>query len=143
MLYYSTSSSKSTCQNTTSNVFQHSQEHLLQLNNFYNQSQIDLLESQYHDLHFEYQQNKTFSKALDSFNYFTSFEKAWLIIELKFNVLRDFCGRIATVFPNTATVKTDFSNISWENNDSRTALTDLSLEGILQCKQLDLLKRLV
>ena len=118
-------------------------KHLLQLNNSWSQSQIDLLESQHRDLRFEYQQNEIFSKALDSFNYFTSFEKAWLIVEPKFNVLRDFCGGIATVFPNTATVEADFSNISWEKDDSRTALTDLSLEGILQCKQWDLLNRLI
>ena len=64
-------------------------------------------------------------------------------MDLRFNVLRDFCGGIATVFPNTATVEADFSNISWEKDDSRTGLTDLSLEGILQCKQWKLLESLV
>jgi len=57
--------------------------------------------------------------------------------------LKDFCGGIATVFPNTATVEADFSNISWEKDDFRKSLTYLSLEGILQCKQYDLLSNLV
>ena len=119
-------------------------KHLQQLSNSWSESQIDLLESQHWDLHFEYQQNsETFGKALDRFNSFTSFEVAWSIVDLRFNVLRDFCGGIATVFPNTAMVEADFSNISWEKDDSRTALTDLSLEGILQCKQWKLLESLV
>ena len=119
-------------------------KHLQQLSNSWSESQIDLLESQHRDLRFEYQQNsETFGKALDRFNSFTTFEVAWSIVDLRFNVLRDFCGGIATVFPNTATVEADFSNISLENDDSRTALTGLSLEGILQCKQWKLLESLV
>ena len=68
---------------------------------------------------------------------------AWSIMDLRFNLLREFCDGIATVCPNTATVEADFPNISWEMDDSRIATTDLSLEGILQCKQWKLLKSLV
>ena len=53
----------------------------------------------------------------------------------RFEKLKEFCGGLATVFPGTATVESDFSLINYEKNDFRTALTDLSLEGILHSKQ--------
>ena len=73
----------------------------------------------------------------------TSFEIGWSIVEgKKFDVLRDFCGGIATVFPNTATVESDFSILGGEKDEYRKSLTDLSLEGIIQCKQFELLSSL-
>jgi hypothetical protein len=53
----------------------------------------------------------------------------------KFTLLRDFAGGIATLFPSSATVKSGFFLIKWENNELRSALTDFSLEGNLHCKQ--------
>jgi hypothetical protein len=38
------------------------------------------------------------------------------------------------LFPNTATVETDFSITVWEKDNCRADLTDFSLEGILHCK---------
>ena len=57
--------------------------------------------------------------------------------------LRDFCGGIATIFANTATVESDFSVLGWEKDEYRMSLMDVSLEGIMQWKQFDLLSRLV
>ena len=53
----------------------------------------------------------------------------------RFEILRDFCGGIATVFANTVSVESDFSILGWEKDQYRLSLTDLSLEGILHCKQ--------
>ena len=61
----------------------------------------------------------------------------------KFQALRDFCEDIATVFANTASVKSDFSILGWERDEYRLSLTDLSLEGIMQSKQHELLKSLI
>jgi hypothetical protein len=65
----------------------------------------------------------------------TCFEKGWAPANGRFEELRAFCGGLATVFPNTAPVESDFSLIGWEKNDYRQGLTDFSLEGILQAKQ--------
>ena len=46
------------------------------------------------------------------------------------------------MFVNTATVESDFSILGWEKDEYRLSLTDLALEGIIQCKQYELLKRL-
>ena len=61
----------------------------------------------------------------------------------RFKILRDFCGGIATVFPNTASVESDFSILGWEKDKFRLSITDLSLEGVTHCKQCTVLSSLV
>jgi hypothetical protein len=51
-----------------------------------------------------------------------------------FTLLRDFAGGLASAFPSTATIKSDFCLLKWEKNDCSGALTDFPLEGILHCK---------
>ena len=46
------------------------------------------------------------------------------------------------VFPNTTTIESDFSILGWEKDEYRKSLTDLSLDGIIQCKQFELLPSL-
>lgn len=70
------------------------------------------------------------------------FQKAWSPFKSRFSALVDFLGGLATVFPGTATVESDFSVLQWEKNVHRTCLTDLSLEGILHCKQFSAVQRL-
>lgn len=43
------------------------------------------------------------------------------------------------MFTNTASVESDFSVLGWKKDEYRMSLTNLSLEGIMQCKQFDLL----
>ena len=64
-------------------------------------------------------------------------------MEGRFNDLRDFCGGIATIFPNTASVESDFSLLGWDKDEYRKSISDLSLEGVLQCKQFEMLYDLV
>jgi hypothetical protein len=65
----------------------------------------------------------------------TWFETAWQIVEGRFDVLRDFSGGIATIFANTASVESDFSILRWEKDEYEMSLTRLSLEGVMQRKQ--------
>ncbi|ETN11247.1 hypothetical protein F442_05618 [Phytophthora nicotianae P10297] len=65
----------------------------------------------------------------------SGFKKCWDDIYTRFPALANFCSGIASAFPNTATVESDFSMIGVLKNDYRTSLTDFSLEGILHCKQ--------
>ena len=64
-----------------------------------------------------------------------SFEEAWAIVKGRFEILMDFCGGLASLFPNTSSVESDFSILSWEKDEYRLSMTDLSLEGIMHCKQ--------
>jgi hypothetical protein len=50
---------------------------------------------------------------------------------------------LATVFPNTYTVESDFCIIGWERNEYWQSLTDFSLEGTVHAKQLDAVLALV
>jgi hypothetical protein len=47
------------------------------------------------------------------------------------------------MFPDTATVESHFSILGWEKDENRKSLTNLSLEGIIQCKQFELLSSLM
>ncbi|KAH9572370.1 hypothetical protein CY35_02G145300, partial [Sphagnum magellanicum] len=60
----------------------------------------------------------------------------------QFKRLRAFCGGLATIFPNTTSVESDFSILKWELDAFRTALMHLSMEGIMQAKQRAILKQL-
>jgi hypothetical protein len=53
----------------------------------------------------------------------------------QYPLLVAFCGGIASTFPGTSTVESDFSIIGWEKDDCQTALSNLSLEAILHAKQ--------
>ena len=39
------------------------------------------------------------------------------------------------MFPDTASVESNFSVLGWEKDEYRSCLTDFSLEGIMHCKQ--------
>ena len=48
----------------------------------------------------------------------STFEDGWKCIGRgRFEILKDFCGGLATVFPGTATVESDFSTVNYEKND--------------------------
>ena len=120
--------------------------HLSRLKQFWSAEAIATLELQHQSLLLKYQHDNILKSALERCDNNTSFEKSWLIVNKgiqRFDILRDFCGGIATLFPNTATVESDFSVLGWERDEYRLSLTDLSLEGIMQCKQFEVLSSLV
>ena len=113
--------------------------HINQLRRFWSEESIADIEQQHNRL---VQNEPPLKSALDECDHNTSFEAAWGVVEGRFNALRDFCGGIATIFANTATVESDFSILGWEKDEYRMSLTDLLLEGIMQCKQFELLSQL-
>ena len=119
--------------------------HLPQLRHSWNEETIMEIENQHRQLRITYCEELALKSALDKYEEVPvkSFDTAWAIVEGRFEILRDFCGGIATVFPNTASVESDFSILSWEKDKYRLSITDLSLEGIMHCKQYDVLSSLV
>lgn len=71
------------------------------------------------------------AKARDT----TEYDELWSDCSARFPRLEEFCGGLAVIFPNTATVEADFSVLGWEKDDYRKSLGDFSLEGVMQCKQ--------
>jgi hypothetical protein len=68
-------------------------------------------------------------KAINEHDVNTLFNDAWDCVG-RFDRLCAFCGGLATVFPNTTAVESDFSILKWEMDEFRTALMHLSLEEI-------------
>ena len=64
-----------------------------------------------------------------------TFEQAWQVYKVEYPQLYAFACGMATMFPTTATVESDFSVLKWEKNSHRLRLDDLSLAGIMHSKQ--------
>jgi hypothetical protein len=82
------------------------------------------------------------AKAFDQHDENIFCNDVWDVVKGRFSGLRQFCGGLAMVFPNTAVVESNFSMVKWENNNTRTSLTSLALASIMQAKQFELLKAL-
>ena len=118
--------------------------HRPRLSSFWDDITIDIIEQQFKKLRLAYLTEPTLKAALDKCDVNTGFDAGWAIVEGRnLDILKDFCGCLATVFPNTASVESDFSQLAWEKDEYRMSITDLSLEGVLQCKQFELLSSLV
>ena len=111
--------------------------HLQQLRHSWSEESIAEIENQHRQLVIAYREEPALKSALDAYARISikSFDTAWEIVEGRFEILRDFCGGIATVFANTASVESDFSILGWEKDKFRLSITDLSLEGVMHCKQ--------
>ena len=79
-----------------------------------------------------YRNEPALKSTIEAYNHveIKSFETAWEVVDGRFEILRDFCGGIATMFANTASVESDFSILGWEMDDHILSMTDLSWEGI-------------
>jgi len=119
--------------------------HLQQLKHSWSDETIAEIENQHRQLSIAYREEPALKSALDTYERIAikSFDTAWAIVDGRFEILRDFCGGIATVFANTASVESDFSILGWEKDKFRLSITDLSLEGIMHCKQYEMLSLLV
>ncbi|KAJ2833580.1 hypothetical protein FBU31_001885 [Coemansia sp. 'formosensis'] len=89
-----------------------------------------------------YKDGETIRAIIDGFTDDTSFTKAWENLRIKYPMLCDFAGGLATIFANSATVEADFSRLKRVKDTNRESLTDLSLEGVLQAEYYEALFRL-
>lgn len=103
---------------------------------------VERIEADFNELFLAYGREHSLKAAIDNNDAHSSFEKSWQPVEGRFPDLQDFCGGIATIFPNTARVEADFSTIKREKNLLRLSLSDFSLEGILHASQFELLQTL-
>ena len=70
-----------------------------------------------------------------------SFEAATEPIQGRLPLLNDFVGGLATVFPGTSSVESDFSILKWSKDEFSMSLTNFSLEGVLHAKQFSILRQ--
>jgi D-alanyl-D-alanine dipeptidase len=102
-------------------------------------TEIEQIEKDHKKLVAEYNAIDSVDKTtIAQHDHTTSFNSAWDDLKGRFEALRAFSGNLATVFPNTTSVESDFSILKWEKDDNRKAMTTLSLEGIFQAKHREL-----
>jgi hypothetical protein len=109
---------------------------------FWSDEAIYEIEQQHRSLRDAYSKEDAFKKIIDTHTFKTSFNDGWDSIGVRFERLRQFSGGLATIFANTTSVESDFSILKWEKDEFRSALMDLSLEGIFQSKQYEILMNL-
>lgn len=104
----------------------------------WSRKQIESICTQHRVLKQRCENQPRFKTALSRSTVTENFHEAWGVegISTEYPELCAFAGGLAAIFPNTASVESDFSQLKWEKDDFRHSLTDFSLEGILQCRQM-------
>jgi hypothetical protein len=59
----------------------------------------------------------------------------WVSLQSHFPELCEFSSGLATIYPGTTRVESDFSILGWERDGYRSALMDFLLEGIMHANQ--------
>ena len=101
---------------------------------------IEAAESEHRDLLVAYAREQELKAILEAHNEKAFFNEAWDCLKGRFPILRQLRGGLATTFPNTTSVESDFSIVQWEKDNSRTSRTSLSLAGVMHAKQFEVLK---
>ena len=114
--------------------------HSTRLDHTFPVGHIDVIGDEHKELLQAYRNEPVLRSAIDTCSGTTSFEKGWGLLGNRLPALMEFCGGIATVFPGTSTVESDFSVLRWEKNSFRKSLSDFGLEGVLQSKQYERLE---
>jgi hypothetical protein len=108
---------------------------------FWTEAKVEEIEKEHAMLWGHYRKDVCVKSQIDGTMPSSSFNEAWDKLG-SYKTLRAFCGGLATAFPNSTSVESDFSILKWELNANRTALMHLSLEGIFQAKQRHVLQGL-
>jgi hypothetical protein len=103
----------------------------------FNESKMREIEIQYSEFETRYYRDKSFKQIVDNTEDTKSFHEAWGLFYKDYPSLVSFFGGLATLFPGTSTVESDFSTIGWERDVYRSSLASISVEGILHSKQYD------
>jgi hypothetical protein len=96
---------------------------------------IDALEAEHRSLRDRYLRDPLLKDMLDSMKDTIGYHDAWVSLQWQFPELCEFSSSLATIYPGTTTVESDFSILGWERDEYRSALMDFSLEGIMHAKQ--------
>ncbi len=107
------------------------------LDYFWSKEEIDEIEVEQCDLIRWYNNDQHIKQIMDSYKHTVSFNEGWDKIDVPFSRLRQFYGRWVMAFSNTVSIELDFSILKWEKDDNRSSMTDLTLEGIFQCKHMN------
>jgi hypothetical protein len=106
-----------------------------QLEQHYSGEHIDTIADEHKQMLHAYRTKHVLKQSIDALSSQSAFKDGWSLLGRRFPNLMEFCGVIATLFPGTSTVESDFSILRWEKDAFRKCLLDFRLEGVLQAKQ--------
>lgn len=102
----------------------------------WSESSIDQIQRDNRALPNAYRNELVFEQTVDACKLERTFSaKCWVPAHDRFDAPRDFCGGLASVFPSTATIESDFSVIGREKIVYLIGPADFSLARIIQAKQ--------
>ncbi|GCA64101.1 hypothetical protein KIPB_013168 [Kipferlia bialata] len=105
----------------------------------YSEDFVYAVERERKELRREVRRSPDLSDALLKAGNTNSFEIAWGPVSGKYPALEAYATGVGSVMPGSSGVERDFSLINSVKNKYRTLLSCFSLEGVLQCKQSELL----
>jgi hypothetical protein len=111
------------------------QRHRERLDCTFSNEEIETIGRQHKALYDSYDRQPDVKSFIDSFDDSAAYREAWIGLQNTNPLLERFVGGLATIFPGTSTVESNFSVVKYEKNKNRMSLTDASLEGILHAKQ--------
>jgi hypothetical protein len=105
------------------------------LDHCYSSTQIDLIADEHKALIHAHRCEPVLKDDIDSLSSNSSFKDGWYLLGARFLNLMEYCGIVATLFPGTSSVESDFSIMRWEKDLFRKCLLNFGLEGVMQAKQ--------
>jgi hypothetical protein len=96
---------------------------------------IDASEAEHRSLRDRYLRDPLLKDMLDSMKDTIGYHDAWVSLRSQFPKLREFSSGLATIYPGTTRVESEFSILRWEKDEYRSAVMNFSLEGIMHAKQ--------
>jgi hypothetical protein len=106
-------------------------------------SYIDTLEAKHRSLRDRYLRDPLLKDMLDWMKDTNGYHDAWVSLQSQFPELCEFSSGLATIYPGTTRVESDFSIVGWERDKYCSVLMNFSLEGIMHAKQFMALQSIV
>ena len=78
------------------------------LEKFWSAEHIDQVECDHKDTLLAYAREPSIKEILDAHDHKTFFNDAWDNVKTRFLTLHQFCGGLASMFPNTTSVESDY-----------------------------------
>jgi hypothetical protein len=101
------------------------------LEHCYSSAQIDFIADEHKALIHVHRCEPVLKDDIDSLSSSSSFKDGWSLLGVQFLNLMEYCGVIATLFPGTNTVESDFSILRWEKDLFRKRLSNFGLKGVM------------
>jgi hypothetical protein len=97
------------------------------LEHCYSSVSIDLIADEHKTLIHAHRCEPVLKDDINSLSSSLSFKDGWSLLGARFSNLMEYCGVVATLFPRTNTVESDFSILCWEKDLFRKRLSNFGL----------------